>query len=570
MYTSFRFSFTKWFALYLLLWNNYEYANENKFGKTWNNIIRRKNVSDVRGSRLLREKGNTYVDNNSSFSSLEDIMFGISSDEESNVGGTTKILLDKDGFMEELNNIMTDGELKRPISSLTKGGKHKPKSKFLAEGEKYTSTKCNSRSKDNYSDYYNYDGEDKECKNKKYKNRKYGNKKYKNKKYKNKKYEEKEQAYGCKYRDGRKQRHDNGDNRKYRDDRRYPQERDNRKHGHDDRNNRKYGDDRDGQGHKKYRDTYDKYDKYDKYNGEDYRHNHDDSYRKPLNSKRHTFHNKGNKSPSKYPAQDDLFPKPSSDKYGNVNKVGKTHNPMDLLDDAKKLPSTLKNHFDHSKGYGSKSYYGDDDDYGDDYDNDREDESNLMALSSKYPNEHEGSSSGKGIHTTDEIRSYMDEKRQENKIPVSPSAGFCRNTAVCKMFRKSDSKVKLKKSRDMKNKAPDGKMENKPRPFFSKLLYTIRKNKKFLCLALILSIPYPLVLYLLNLFAYGMYIYLTECIEVFFILAVAFQIITGLVFSKAAISIIRPKGKENTCQIKCGNTKLPQKKTTNTEDLRNQ
>ncbi|CAA9988057.1 Plasmodium exported protein, unknown function [Plasmodium knowlesi strain H] len=123
---------------------------------------------------------------------------------------------------------------------------------------------------------------------------------------------------------------------------------------------------------------------------------------------------------------------------------------------------------------------------------------------------------------------------------------------------------------NLQNKTPKRKIEIKPKGLFNKLLYTIRKKKTFLHVALILSIPYPLVLFAFNLVAFGIS-YLTECVILFVILAIASHIIAGFSFSKVVLSIVRPKEKEKICQRKSGNTELPQeKKTTSTENLINQ
>ncbi|CAA9988839.1 Plasmodium exported protein, unknown function [Plasmodium knowlesi strain H] len=206
--------------------------------------------------------------------------------------------------------------------------------------------------------------------NGKYENGKYKNGKYENRKYENKKYEEKEE-YDYKYGDGRKHRPNDRDNCKYsydpfdRDDCDNPANRtdgDVRNHSHGGlylkgTNYIEFRDDRRDRRNKKYRNTYDAYYKYD--SDEDDHDNYDSSYRKPSNNKQYTFDNKGNKLPRKYPAQNHC-PKPWNDKYGNVNKAGKKHVPMNLDDRAKKLPSLLKNNFSNSGGYSSRRYYWDD------------------------------------------------------------------------------------------------------------------------------------------------------------------------------------------------------------------
>ncbi|KJP85540.1 hypothetical protein AK88_04806 [Plasmodium fragile] len=216
-------SLIQWFIcfLLLLLWNEFTYTNENTLGELWNSKISRKNGSFVHYFRLLVEEDNTDMCN--SYSTLLDSVLHIMSDEKGNVGKAVKISLDNDDPMDDFNNVETDEKFPTQVSSYTKGAKHKHNSDASNKDAKYASNVYNSKRKnDSYLDDY-YDEYEK--------------------------YEK--EKYNHKYYDGRKQRHDERGNYKYRphhryhedrDDHRYPQERDMYTY-QDDYDNWKYGDD---------------------------------------------------------------------------------------------------------------------------------------------------------------------------------------------------------------------------------------------------------------------------------------------------------------------------------------
>ncbi|KJP86709.1 hypothetical protein AK88_03621 [Plasmodium fragile] len=577
-------SFIKWFiySLLLLLWHTFTYTNEDNFGEATHSRISRKNGSCVHCFRVLLEEGNTDMCN--SYSTLMGSALQIISNHRDKAGKAVKISLDNEGFMHEFNHVLTDEKFPRQVSSFKKRGKHKQNLDVPAKGGKYASNVYNNkRMNDSYLDDY-YDEYEK----------------YEKEKYNHKYYDGRtprpDERGNCKYQDGRGSRiyhqeryHEDRDDRrypqdrdhcKYRDDDRYPQDRDeykyrdgpgnhtyhqdrynkdrgdcrypenrdnckywdddryakdraNCKYSDDDRypqerDDRRYAHDQRGQKNKKYRDEYNKYDEYYKYDGKDNRDNQDDSYRKPSNYKQPAFDNEANKLPRTYPTQDST-PKPLNDKYTNFNKAGKTHDPMNLGDNAKKLHNTLKNHSDKSKGYYSKRYYGD-----------NVEEKDKMVEPSKYHNKHRRCSSRTSIDINDDLRYYIDKGRQQCEFSGCRIIGILKNCALGKMFRQSDSKVELEKTRHMKNKAQDERREIKPSGFFNKLAYAIRKNKTFLKLVFMFSVPYPLVLYASVVVAHSV-AELSSCIALFFILLIVFQIIIGFALSKFAVSTLQSK-----------------------------
>ncbi|KJP85740.1 hypothetical protein AK88_04610 [Plasmodium fragile] len=184
----------------------------------------------------------------------------------------------------------------------------------------------------------------------------------------------------------------------------------------------------------------------------------------------------------------------------------KSKSTMDRGNVDKSNESLNLNNFDEDQGkekFGGSSIFGSTEslfeERADDGDDINQEDRGRIGESSKYGNKHGRFSIRARGDMDDEVRHYINNLQQQYKFCDSRSGGFFKNTALGKMFRRLNFKLKLKMLRYIRNKAQNGNIKVKPGRLFNAWVRTVIANNRwmpsamvpfFYYISIVCSVPY--------------------------------------------------------------------------------